>query len=85
MTEDTRELPARPKELYDGAMPSANSVSLINLNTLYLQTGENCWREQAVQLACAFGGTAAAQPAAFTFFLTGLDVLSADTMDASGR
>ena len=85
MTEDTRELPTRPKELYDGAMPSANSVSLVNLNTLHLQTGESRWREQAVQLACAFGGAVAAQPAAVTFFLNGLDVLSAGSMDASGR
>jgi uncharacterized protein YyaL (SSP411 family) len=85
MTEDTRELPARPKELYDGAMPSANSVSLVNLNTLYLQTGESRWRNQAMQLACAFGGTTAAQPAAFTFFLTGMDMLSAGSMNTSGR
>ncbi len=75
MTEDTRELPARPKELYDGAMPSANSVSLVNLNTLFLRTGGNRWRDKAMKLAHAFGGTVSAQPLAFTFFLTGLDAL----------
>lgn len=71
-TED-HELPVRPKELYDGAIPSANSVSLFNLLCLARLTGDPQWEETALALVKAFSGTLQAQPAAFTFFLIGLD------------
>ena len=67
------ELPVRPKELYDGAIPSANSVSLFNLLCLSRLTGNPKWEETAQALVKAFSGTLQAQPAAFTFFLMGLD------------
>jgi uncharacterized protein YyaL (SSP411 family) len=67
------ELPVRPKELYDGAIPSANSVSLFNLLCLSRLTGNPEWEETAQALVKAFSGTLQAQPAAFTFFLMGLD------------
>ena len=63
----------RPKELYDGAIPSANSVSLFNLLCLSRLTGNPEWEETAQALVKAFSGTLQAQPAAFTFFLMGLD------------
>ncbi len=71
--EDNDELPVRPKELYDGAIPSANSVSLFNLLSLSRLTGNPQWEETAQALVKAFSGTLQAQPAAFTFFLIGLD------------
>ena len=72
MNLDANELPVRPKELYDGAMPSANSVSLVNLTSLYNLTSDRRWMDQATQLATAFSGTVTHQPSAHTFFLTGL-------------
>ena len=72
MNRDPNELPARPKELYDGAMPSANSVSLVNLISLCDLTGDETWRERAVHLARSFFGTVSTQPSAHTFFLLGL-------------
>jgi uncharacterized protein YyaL (SSP411 family) len=71
--EENDELPVRPKELYDGAIPSANSVSLFNLLCLSRLTGNPQWEETAQALVKAFSGTLQAQPAAFTFFLIGLD------------
>ena len=67
------ELPVRPKELYDGAIPSANSVAFYNLLCLSRLTGNPKWEEKAQTLVRAFAGTIKAQPTALTFFLTGLD------------
>ena len=70
---ESNELPVRPKELYDGAIPSANSVALYNLLCLSRLTGNPQWEEKAQAHVHAFAGTIKAQPTAFTFFLTGLD------------
>ncbi len=67
------DLPVRPKELYDGAIPSANSVAFYNLLCLSRLTGNIKWEEKAQALLLAFSGTIKAQPTAATFFLTGLD------------
>ena len=67
------ELPVRPKELYDGASPSANSVSLYNLLTLFRLTGDPKWEERAQAQVRAFAGTVTDQPSAFTYFLCALD------------
>ncbi|MEW6671633.1 MAG: thioredoxin domain-containing protein [Thermodesulfobacteriota bacterium] len=67
------ELPVRPKELYDGALPSANSAALNNLLVLSRLTGDATWEDKAHELVRAFAGTVKAQPTAFTFFLCGLD------------
>jgi len=72
-TDETHELPARPKTLYDGAIPSANSVSLVNLLHLARLTGDVAWEERAQKLMAAFFGTVKNQPSAFTHFLVGLD------------
>jgi uncharacterized protein YyaL (SSP411 family) len=69
----TQELPVRPKELYDGAIPSANSVALLNLLCLSRLTGNPKWEEKAQALVRAFFGSVKSQPAAFTFFLSALD------------
>jgi uncharacterized protein YyaL (SSP411 family) len=68
-----RELPVRPKELFDGAIPSYNSVSLYNLLCLAKLTGDPFWTEKAHELIRAFAGSLKAQPAVYTFFLIGLD------------
>ncbi|MEJ2221023.1 MAG: thioredoxin domain-containing protein [Desulfobacterales bacterium] len=70
---ESEALPVRPKELYDGAIPSANSVSLLNLLWLARLTGDTKWDTHAHDLMRAFAGTVKAQPTAFTFFLLGVD------------
>jgi len=70
-----RDLPVRPKELYDGALPSANSAALGNLVLLSRLTGDPRWETQAAALAAAFDGSVRRHPSAFTQFLSGLDIL----------
>jgi uncharacterized protein YyaL (SSP411 family) len=65
------DLPVRPKALYDGAVPSANSVSLANLTRLFRLTGDARWAEWADLLSRAFAGSVKANPQAFTCFLMG--------------
>ncbi len=67
------DLPVRPKELYDGAIPSANSAALFNLVSLSRLTGDPRWENQAQALIRAFAGTVKTQPQAFTYFLCALD------------
>jgi uncharacterized protein YyaL (SSP411 family) len=69
----TVELPVRPKELYDGAIPSANSVALLNLVFLSRLTGDPQWENRAQAQIRAFAGTLKSQPQAFTYFLCALD------------
>ncbi len=69
--EAATDLPVRPKELYDGAVPSANSVSLTNLMLLFRLTGDTGWAECADQLSRAFAGSVKANPSGFTHYLLG--------------
>jgi uncharacterized protein YyaL (SSP411 family) len=71
---DEHELPVRPKEIFDGALPSTNSVALSNLLLLSRLTGNPRWEDQAHRLTQAFGVSVAHQPTAFTHFLIGLDM-----------
>jgi uncharacterized protein YyaL (SSP411 family) len=71
--QDQTELPVRPKELYDGALPSANSISLLNLLCLGKLTGNPEWDDRAQALIRSFAGSIKRQPSAFTQFLIGLD------------
>jgi uncharacterized protein YyaL (SSP411 family) len=68
-------LPLRPKDLYDGAIPSANSVSLCNLIHFSRLTGDPKWEKLAHNLVHTFSGNVAQQPTAYSHFLMGLDSL----------
>jgi uncharacterized protein YyaL (SSP411 family) len=72
-TEENEALPARRKELHDGAKPSGNSVMLLNLLRLSRLTGRPALEEKAGRLAEAFSSTVKGSPHAYTFFLCGLD------------
>lgn len=69
---DAESLFARPKEVYDGAMPSGNSVAALNLLRLARLTGDNQLEEDAEKQLMAFAGTIREHPAAYTFFLTAI-------------
>jgi uncharacterized protein YyaL (SSP411 family) len=69
------DLPVRPKELTDGAHPSANAVALENLVALSRLTGDPQWEKRAEQLAAAVAGTVRRQPTAFTRLLIGMDAM----------
>jgi len=71
--EDGERLLFRQKEVYDGAIPSANSVAFLNLLRLGRMTGEAELEAKAAQMSRAFAGPVTASPAAHTFFLAALD------------
>lgn len=74
ITDKDQDLPVRPKELYDGALPSANSVALSNLLSIARLTGDHYWQERADKLIRAFSSPVSKQPLAYTHFLNGLDM-----------
>ena len=63
----------RPRELFDGATPSSNSVAAMNLLRLATFTGESTYRERAEQIFSAFAGYLDRAPAAFPRLLCALD------------
>jgi uncharacterized protein YyaL (SSP411 family) len=71
----------RKKELYDGAVPSGNSVILENLVLLGHLTGNPSYEEQASRLADAFSGIVRRSPSSFSAYLCGLDHLLGPAAD----
>jgi len=70
---DNEALIARPKELYDGATPSGNSVAALNLLRLARMTGKSDLEAKTERLVQAFSTAVAEAPMAFTQFLNFLD------------
>ena len=64
---------SRRKEVYDGAVPSGNSVMLMNLLRLGRLTGRQELEDRASSLAAAFSGEVSLHPRASSEFLRGLD------------
>ncbi len=62
----------RQKEAYDTALPSGNSVQQMNLERLYLLTGESNFRETSESLEKYFSPIMKQTPAAFTMFLSAI-------------
>ena len=54
---DSEQLISRPKELYDGAMPSGNALTAHILMTLSALTGEIYWKDAASLQLCFLGGS----------------------------
>ena len=63
------DLIARMKGQYDGAEPSGNSVSALNLLRLSSLTGDEAWRDLAEQTMRAAAGTLVHQPSAMPLML----------------
>jgi uncharacterized protein YyaL (SSP411 family) len=72
---DNEALIKQGKEIYDGAIPSSNSVALLNLIRLGRITGEASLEKRAERLAGAFANRIKAYPSAYTQFLAALDFL----------
>ena len=72
-TADDPEVGARRKEITDGAVPSGNSVMLMNLLRLARLTGGQDLEEKASRLAEAFSSDIGGHPRSSTEFLRGLD------------
>lgn len=73
---DGERLIARPKETYDGAMPSGNSVAAMVLQTLASLTGERSWQAAADRQFSYLAGEIGEYPSASCFgVLTMMDAL----------
>jgi len=70
---DAEPLLARTKEIYDGALPSGNSVAVLVLLRLARMTGRSGMERRAEETVRAFGGSIARLPGAHTQLLTALD------------
>lgn len=68
----SEELILRPKETYDGAVPSGNSLMAYNLVQLALLTSDDAYRRQAEQQLDFISGEASSYPTNHAMFLTAL-------------
>ena len=71
--DDSEELLVREKNVYDGAIPSGNSVSMYNLLRLSKITSKVSLEKKADELLKTFANQINKMPSAFTFILTALD------------
>jgi len=82
------DLIVRKKDIYDGALPSVNSVVFKSLLRLGLFTADPGYHDQAWQLARCFAGTVEQAPEGYTGFLSALDMAlgpSFEVVIAGGR
>jgi uncharacterized protein YyaL (SSP411 family) len=70
---DAEKLIVRTKEIYDGAVPSSNSIAALNLLRLARMTGNTAWEEKVERLFNAFFHLVADFPSAYTQFLNAVD------------
>mgnify|MGYP003572804237 CR=1 FL=1 len=71
--DDTEKLPLRKKEIYDGAMPSGNSVAHWNLTRLGRLTGDDGLEKMAGDVERAFSRAVKPMPMAYTQLLIGVN------------
>lgn len=72
-TDDDASLLVRTKEIYDGAIPSGNSVMFSNLLRLSRITADNKFEEYAGKLLNTFSDSISRAPSGSTFLLSNLD------------
>ena len=65
----------RSKEIYDGALPSGNSVAALNFMRLSRMTGDIGLEQKAEQLTRVFSNEVAAHPMAYTQLLLAFDFM----------
>lgn len=70
---DAEKLLLRKKEIYDGAIPSSNSIAFINLLKLARLTGNHTLEEKAHEVQKCFSATIKKHPAGYTQFLQAVD------------
>ncbi|HJZ12592.1 MAG TPA: thioredoxin domain-containing protein [Acidobacteriota bacterium] len=63
----------RSKEIYDGAIPSGNSVAMLNLLRLSRMTGDVALEEKAYEISRAFSAAVRQSPSTFTQLLVAVD------------
>jgi len=72
-SDDGEELLVRQKEINDGAIPSGNSVAMLNLLRLGRITADTDFEEKAFQIGNVFSESVKRYPSGFTQFMVGLE------------
>ena len=72
--DDAEDLLVRQKDTYDGAMPSGNSIALLDLIRLSHLTGDPDLAQKAAELGQAFSGDVGKMPSGFTQMMSALDM-----------
>jgi len=73
--DDGEALITRQKEIYDGALPSGNSVSMLNILRIARLTGNPEIENKAAQMAAAFSPQISKHPAYFSMHMNSLDFM----------
>lgn len=79
--DDGEELLTRLKESHDGAVPSGNAVTLMNLIRLGRMTGDPRLEEEAAKLSRAFAESVRRIPSAHAQWLVALEMLAAPSCE----
>ncbi len=82
MTADyIKDVVVRPQEIYDGAIPSGNSVMLYNLIRFARLLGDKELESKAKQMVKTFSKEISTLPSAYTMFVIGLDLVANGTKE----
>ena len=73
--DDSEKLLIRWKDVYDGAVPSGNSVAMLNFIRLGRMTGNRAFEEKAMQIGKVFSRRVSQSPIAYTQFMTAIDFI----------
>ncbi len=71
--DDAEEVLVRKKEIYDGALPSGNSVAMLDLIRLGKMTANPEFEKRATEIGRAFSRSISQAPAAHTMLMSALD------------
>lgn len=71
--DDAEELLVRQKEIYDGAIPSGNSVAMLNLLRLSRITANTDFEDKAMKITAAFSQDISSSPSGFTQLMVALN------------
>jgi uncharacterized protein YyaL (SSP411 family) len=78
---DGEALIVRPKEVYDGAVPSGNSVAMLNLMRLSRITARTDLQQRAADIGRAFAGQVSRMPSGYTQLMCAVDFLVGPTRE----
>ncbi len=71
--DDAEDLLVRKKDAYDGAIPSGNSVAMMNLLRIARLTAESELESKATKIGQAFAGDVLSAPPGFTLMISSVD------------
>ncbi|MEX0904582.1 MAG: thioredoxin domain-containing protein, partial [Balneolaceae bacterium] len=78
---DAETLLGRQKEIYDGAIPSSNSVAALNGFRLSRLTGKTHWEQQSLDIFKTFSDQINEAPSGYTFALHVYQIILSETME----